>query len=214
MIANHYLISGILSLLLYLIYYKIKDSEKIKTLLFCILTLNFFSFNTYLLATDSFNFKTHLPLHLCYISELGILLSIIMKNKSYYSLLLLNSLGGGVTGFLNSNLGSDALLIEHIHLYISHFNLLLFSLILYIDRFYVSKNDLIKSIIMNALIFIAITIVNDIIGSNYWFTKSRPPGVNLTTILPEWPFYLFALISIGLLSYYLTFRLFLKNRDL
>tara|TARA_Y100001958_G_scaffold149188_1_gene131609 strand:- start:191 stop:571 length:381 start_codon:yes stop_codon:yes gene_type:complete len=126
--------------------------------------------------------------------------------------MLLNSLGGGVTGFLNSNLTHDDMLIEHIHLYLSHFNLLLFSLILFKERFSLSKIDVINSMTLNGLIMIVIIWVNEGLNSNYWFTKSKPPGINLTNILPE-SIYLVVLIAIGIISYILTYKLYQKNNQ-
>ena len=210
--VNHYLISGALSLFLYVVYYTNKDSQKLYYLLTALLIINFLTFNSYLLLTGTFDSQVHLPLHLCYLTELGILISIIFKNQSYYPILLLNSVGGGVTGFLNSNLEVDDMLIEHIHLYLSHFNLLLFSVILFKNQFFISKYNLFKSIILNALIFILVVVINNVFNSNYWFTRSKPPGINLTSILPDWPYYLFTLISIGLISYYVTFKIFFQNK--
>ena len=108
--------------------------------------------------------------------------------------LILNSLGGGITGFTNSNLGQDVHIIEYIHLYLSHFNLLLFSIIMFKKKFIINKIDFYKSIIINASIFFLIIWLNNLIGSNYWFTIDKPPGTNLTNILPDWPGYLIVMI--------------------
>ena len=124
---------------------------------------------------------------------------------------MLNSLGGGITGFLNSNLDSNSLLIEHIHLYLSHFNLILFSIYAYKIKYIITKNMLFKSFIYNFLVFFIVVVFNQIFNSNYWFTNQKPPGINLTNILPEFPYYLIVLILIGLTSYYLTYKLFSKK---
>ena len=210
---NHFIISGFLVCILYFLYYKIKTPQKLYNLLTVLLTLNFLTFNLYLLSTSTFNYKIHLPLHLCYLTELSILVSIIFKSQIFYPWLALNALGGGITGFTNSNLLEDSMLIEHIHLYLSHFNLLLFSIIVYLNKLVISKSDLIKSSIFNASIFFGVIYFNFFFGSNYWFTSHRPSGSNLTNFLPDWPYYLLVLISIGLISYYVTFKLFLKNRQ-
>ena len=210
-INGHFLISGILFGILYFLYDRIKNINTLYNLLLYLLIINFLSFNIYLLATNVFDYKIHLPFHLCYLTELGILIAIIFKNYFFYPWLVLNALGGGITGFTNSNLPNDALYIEHIHLYLSHFNLLLFSLILYRNRFVISKTNFINSIIFNAIIFFIIFYLNILFESNYWFTQHRPPGINLTHLFPDWPYYLLGLISIGLISYYVTFKIFLKN---
>ena len=211
MLANHYIVSGLLSLVLLFLYKISYDTRKLNKLLKVLLLFNFSLFYSYLFITGTFNYKTHLPLHLCYLTELAILFLLFFKKQFFYPLILLNSLGGGVTGFLNSNLSYDDMLIEHIHLYTSHFNLLLFSLILFKEKLSISKIDVINSMTLNGLIMIVIVLINDGLNSNYWFTKSKPPGANLTNVLPDWPFYLIVLIAIGLLSYILTFKLYQRN---
>jgi len=209
--VNHYIITIFLSFILYVIFNWIHNQKTLYNLLLFLLALNLLSFNIYLIFNGVFNYQIHLPLHLCYLTEIGILASILFHTKFYYPWLLLNGLGGGITGFLNSNLMGDAMLIEHIHLYLSHFNLLLFSLILYKANFFISRSDFLKSIAFNLFLFISVIFFNIKFHSNYWFTSSKPPGMNLTSILPEWPYYLLILIGIGITSYYITFKLFSKN---
>ena len=138
-ISNHFVISGVLSCILFLLYSKFTITEKLYNLLTLLLLLNFLSFNIYLFSTGNFDYKIHLPLHLCYLAELGILISILFKNKKLYPWLVLSSVGGGITGFTNSNLLPDSMLIEYIHLYLGHFNLLLFSIIVYKEKLIISN---------------------------------------------------------------------------
>ena len=211
MLFTHYLISFSLTIILYFIFLKNKNADVLYNTLFLLIGLNLFSFNTYLILTEKFNPTIHLPLHLCYLTQIGIFISMIFNNKSFYSWLLLNSFGGGLTGFLNSNLTSKAMFIEHFYLHLSHFNLLFFALILYKKNYIITKVGFIKSIFLNALIFVFIIYYNLFFESNYWFTQQRPPGINLTGILPAWPYYLIALILIGISSYYLTYKIFSRK---
>ena len=212
--SNHFFITSILSLILFFIFFKNKNPQRLYKLLTFLLVLNISTFNCYLIYSGNYDFKVHLPLHLCYLTEIGILLSIFFKTEYYYGWLLLNSLGGGLSGFLNSNLEADSLFIEYLHLYLSHFNLLLFSIFVYKSKFILTKNTLIKSTLFNAFIFLLIVIFNIFFSSNYWFTRFKPPGVNLTKILPGFPYYLLVLVIIGLISYYCTFKLFSKHRKI
>lgn len=211
MLFTHYLISFSLSIILYFIFLKNKNVDILYNALFILIGLNIFSFSTYLILTEKFNPTIHLPLHLCYLTQIGIFISILFNNKSFYTWLLLNSFGGGLTGFLNSNLTSQAMLIEHLYLHLSHFNLLFFALILYKKKYIITKVEFIKSIFLNALVFVFVIYYNLFFGSNYWFTQQRPPGINLTSILPPWPYYLIVLILIGITSYYLTYKIFSKK---
>ena len=128
-----------------------------------------------------------------------------------YPWIVLNGLGGGITGFTNSNLPPDSLLIENIHLHLSHFNLLLFTLIAFKMKLIITTSSFLKSILLNLFIFSFVIWFNIEFGSNYWFTMSRPPGTNLALLFSDWPYYLYGLIIIGIISYCLTFKLFSRN---
>ena len=208
--TNHFFISGSLAVALGVFSY-VGTSKKLNSLLYFLLLLNFLSYNGVLLATGTYDFREHLPLHLCYATELGILLSLVLKTKILYPWLVLNALGGGITGFTNSNLIDGSHLVEYTHLYLSHFNLLLFSVIAFKDKIVISSSAFIKSIILNAFIFSVSVVFNVLFKSNYWFTSRRPDGVNLTNLLPDWPYYLLGLIAIGLASYFITFKLFSRK---
>ena len=45
---------------------------------------------------------------------------------------------------------------------------------------------------------ILIGLINAMIGSNYMFTRYRPSGMNLSILMPSWPYYFFIIIAIGL----------------
>ena len=210
-VYNHFVVSIILTFLLLLFYFRMKDIDTMFTFIKWTLTINFLSFYGFLLFLDQFNYQIHLPLHLCYLTELGIFLSLIFKTNIFYPWLVLNGLGGGITGFINSNLPDNSLMIENIHLHLSHFNLLFFTMIAFKLKLVISKSSFVKSLFFNAGIFTFIVFFNIIFDSNYWFTMNKPPGKNLAILFPDWPFYLFGLIIIGLTSYYLTFKLFSKK---
>ena len=211
-LRNHILICIFLAIILAAIFYLVKDTKHLNSILFISLVSNFLSFNYILINTNNFDFSSHLPLHLCYLTEAIILCTYFFNLNFLLPWLILNSLGGGITGFTNSNLDQDVHIIEYIHLYLSHFNLLLFSIIMFKKKFIIQKIDLYKSIILNASIFFTIIWINNLIGSNYWFTLEKPPGTNLTNILPDWPGYLIVMVVIGILSYIVTYKIFKLNQ--
>jgi len=183
----------------------------LEKLLKLLLSFNIISYFSILLLTDTFNFKVHLPIHLCYITEIFIIISYIFNIKHFYPWIVLNSLGGGISGFLNTIMVEDSVPIEYVHHYLSHFNLLLFVVIFYKSKFIISKNDLLKSIILNLLIFSFALSFNQFFKSNYWFTRTKPPGNNLSVFFPQWPYYLLIFIFIGLVSYIFTYYLIKRN---
>ena len=208
---NHFFISGILTVYLIYLYFNIKNLDKMISIIKVLLIFNFVTFYGYLLYFGDFNYRVHLQLHLCYITEFFLFLSLIFKTKILYPWIVLNGLGGGITGFTNSNLPPDSLLIENIHLHLSHFNLLLFTLIAFKMKLVITTSSFLKSILLNLFIFSFVVWFNIEFGSNYWFTMSRPPGTNLALLFSDWPYYLYGLIIIGIISYCLTFKLFSRN---
>lgn len=195
---------------LYIILYS--NYNKLKVLLKYSLIINFSTFYLYLFYNGLFDYKIHLPLHLCYITEAAIFLSLIFKIKKIKSWLVLNATLGALVGFVNSNLTLNSLPIEYIHYYLSHFNLLLFSIIAFKSKEYISINNFYKSITINSILIVLIFIFNFLFKTNYWFTSNKPLGINLSIILPEWPYYFLILILIGLCSYTITFMLLVNNR--
>ena len=196
-------------ILFYLCYLR---SHTIKNILILLLISNFLLFYGTLFIFNSFNYKIHLPLHLCYLTEFLILLSILFRNKLLYPWLLLNSILGGTIGMINTNLTTSSLAIEVLHYYLSHFNLLLFAILIFKTNFYLTKSKLVRSIVLNAMAFISIIFFNFRFNTNYWFTVKKPEGLNLSFIFPEWPYYLLVLIAIGLSFYIFSYSLFLKNK--
>ena len=207
-LRNHSLICIILATFLLIIFFTIKNQKLLNNVLLFSVIINLVSFNLILIGTNQFDINIHLPLHLCYLTEVALLATYFFNSKLLISWIVLNGLGGGITGFTNSNLDLNVPIIEYIHLYLSHFNLLLFSIIMFKKKFIITKINFIKSIIINASIFFLIIMLNNKIGSNYWFTLNKPEGTNLTNILPDWPIYLFVMIVIGIISYFITYNLF------
>ncbi|MAZ68669.1 MAG: hypothetical protein CMG49_04815 [Candidatus Marinimicrobia bacterium] len=211
---NHILISGLFVIVIFSIKFVIKNTKILNKILFFSLIINFISYYLVLMINNSFDFRTHLPIHLCYITELGILISFILKNKTFYPVLALNSLGGGISGLTNSNLVVSSYWIEFFHLYLSHTNLIFFFIILYKEKFTINKKMFSISILINALIFCFAFVFNKMFGSNYWFTASKPEGKNLTLLFSDWPDYLIGLIVIGLFSYLVTYMILKKNKSI
>jgi len=210
--VNHLMMSSVCLLFILIItsIYKVSFLQKI--LLFSI-SINLLFFNFLIINNNFYNFRSHLPLHLCYLTEIGILISLFINNRKFTTWMLLNAMFGAITALLNSNLDSSNSQIEKLHFYISHSNLALFTIILYKSRFKIKYSNLIFSINANLVLLFNIHIFNYYFSTNYLFTFAKPKGINMSFLLPEWPFYYFFLIFFGLASYYITFILFnTKNK--
>ena len=191
---------------LYLLY-KFGSSSFLNKLILVLLLFNIISYYGLLLFNDSFDFRVHLPLHLCYFTEIIILMSYILDTRFFYPWIFLNSLGGGISGFLNSIMVDESVPVEYLHHYLSHFNLLLFTIIFLKSKHVISIKELINSIYFNAIIFTFALFFNLKFNSNYWFTMYKPSGDNLSVLFPSWPYYLILFILIGLTSYAVSYQL-------
>ena len=203
---NHLITSVILVSIASLIGYYF-NSKQINQLVFKLILLNLSVYYIYLIYSGDFSYQNHLPLHLCYMTELLIFISLLFNNKILFSWLFLNSVLGAFVGLINSNLISSYHFLEFTHYYLSHFNLLLFSILAFKSNLALSKKHVFNSVAANSIIFIIIYNFNNIFNSNYWFTVSKPIGKNLSVLFPSWPYYLYLLILFGLTSYYLTFKI-------
>ena len=208
---DHFLISSFLLVPIFIIMLS-NNVPLLKKILFYLLIFNFISFYTVLFVTDTFNYRFHLPLHLCYITELVILVSFFLKSESLYPWLVLNSMLGGFVGLINSNLPFGTSVIEYVHFYLSHFNLVFFTIIIFKLKMHISSNNFLRSISFNTFLLVLISLFNNTFNTNYWFTLSKPRGVNVAVLFPDWPYYLFMFIGFGLISYSITYALLLGNR--
>tara|TARA_B110000263_G_C15232639_1_gene475394 strand:+ start:388 stop:1059 length:672 start_codon:yes stop_codon:yes gene_type:complete len=209
---NHLMISSILIVVLLLCLWLSKNKINFKNIIIIIIAFDLIIFNSFLIIDESLNIIDFLPLHLCYLTEIMILFSLLLKSKNFINLIFLNSMVGGLAGLVNTNLTIDMHQIFHIHHYLAHFTLILYTI--YKSPFIkLNLKILLSCIFRTGVILIFIILFNLIFGTNYWFTQLKPNGNNLTLIFPESPWHLFVLIFIGLFIYFLTYLKFrvIKN---
>jgi len=204
--VNHLITSLILVFIASIIASKL-DYIQTRLFLFVLIFFNLFTYYIYLISYGDFSYQNHLPLHLCYMTEILIFISLLFNNSKFFSWLFLNSVLGSMVGLINSNLSLTNNFFDYMHYYLSHFNLLLFSILFYKSKFLLCKKHIFNSIAVNSIILLIISNLNNIISSNYWFTVNKPSGKNLSVLFPAWPYYLYLLIIFGLISYYFTFKM-------
>jgi len=103
-----------------------------------------------------------------------------------------------------------------IHYFFAHGLVIFVMLALVIDGYRPRWVDYFNAIKWTTFLVVSIIIINLILGSNYMFTFEKPPGVNFTLLMPEWPYYFMIILFIGLLFYTLLMLLSLvpqQNED-
>ena len=209
---NHLMISSILIIVLLLFLWLSKNKINFKNIIIIIITFDLIIFNSFLIIDKSLNIIDFLPLHLCYLTEVMILISLLLKSKKFINLIFLNSIVGGIAGLVNTNLTINMHQIFHIHHYLAHFTLILYA-IYKSPIIELNLKILLSCIFRTGTILILVIIFNLIFGTNYWFTQLKPNGNNLTLIFPESPWHLVILVFLGLFIYFLTYLKFrvIKN---
>ncbi|SVC37248.1 uncharacterized protein METZ01_LOCUS290102, partial [marine metagenome] len=102
-----------------------------------------------------------------------------------------------------------------IHYFFAHGLVIFVMFALVIDGYRPRWVDYFNAIQWTTVLVVSIIIINLILGSNYMFTFEKPPGVNFTLLMPEWPYYFMVILFIGLIFYTLLMLLSLvpqKNK--
>ena len=208
---NHLIISSMLIVLL-LCLWLLKNKINLKSLIIIIIGFDLIIYNSFIIINKSSDIIDFLPIHLCYLTEVMIFFSLVFKSKNFINLIFLNSIVGGIAGLVNTNLTMNMHYFFYIHHYLAHFTLILYA-IYKSPIIELNLKILLSCIFRTGAILILVILFNLMFETNYWFTRLKPDGNNLTLIFPESPWYLLILIFLGLFIYFLTYLKFrvIKN---
>jgi hypothetical integral membrane protein (TIGR02206 family) len=149
-----------------------------------------------------------MPLEMCYLSAL--LVPVYTRFQHYRSLqnwFFFAGFGGSFFALINTNLSEMAQIYTSIHYFFAHGLVIFVMLALVIDGYRPRWVDYFNAIQWTTVLVLSIIIINLILGSNYMFTFEKPPGVNFTLLMPEWPYYFMIMLFIGLMFYTLLMLL-------
>ena len=163
------------------------------------------------------SYRTSMPLEMCYLSAL--LVPVYTRFHNYRSLqnwFFFPGFGGSFFALINTNLSEMAQIYIFIHYFFAHGLVIFIMLTLMIDGYRPRWVDYFNAIQWTTFLVVSIVIINLILGSNYMFTFEKPPGVNFTLLMPEWPYYFMIMLFIGIMFYTLLMllsRVPLRNED-
>ena len=208
---THLIISALLVGIL-TIFNTFLNKIQIRKIMLFICSTDLIFYNLFILKYKFPELINFLPLHLCYLTEIMIFFSLTFNLNKYTKLIFLNSLVGGLAGLVNTNLTSNMHFIFHLHHYLAHFVLLLF--VTYkIKYLKLNIQDILLSIFQTSIFLFTIIMFNNVFNTNYWFTRTRPNGKNLTLLFPEHPYYLIILVILGLIIYFSTYLKLKTNNN-
>ena len=106
-----------------------------------------------------------------------------------------------------------------IHYFFAHGLVIFIMLTIVVDGFSPTWKDYIQTIIHTSILVIVISTFNFFTGSNYMFTRDKPPGTTFAELMPDWPYYFIIMLIIGLIFYtllilsFFTYKIFINRSN-
>lgn len=139
-------------------------------LLFNMITLYVSSF-----IYHSFDFKTMLPLHLCYLSNYFYILAVILAKEKWYPYLYFLAFLGPIPAIIFFDVPSVWESFNFYLYFISHHLLVIMGLFtFYLYPHKIEVKHLIWLVVVLNILFVLMKIFNDYFGTNYFFTNAIP----------------------------------------
>ena len=187
-------------------------SNKLRSIMFqtisWLVVFNEIAFQLNMVYYGIWSYQTSLPLEMCYLSAL--LIPVYTRFQQYRPLknwFFFAGFGGSFFAFINTNLSEMAHIYISIHYFFAHGLVIFVMLALVVDGYRPRWADYFNAIQWTTVLVVSIVIINLILGSNYMFTFEKPPGINFTLLMPEWPYYFMVMLFIGIMFYTLLMLL-------
>jgi len=146
-----------------------------------------------------------LPLEISYLTSFAIPIYLYKPSRILQSWIYYIGIWSAAAAFLNTIMMGAEPWHVLLRYYGHHGTLLYFGISIYISGYRPTLKDYYNTAKIMLLIIFIIGLINKIIGSNYMFTRFKPPGMNLTLLMADWPYYFIIIVSIGLVFCYLLY---------
>ena len=197
-----------------LYFYRHEDDKKFKVA-FLISLLPFISVLSRMILTwyeGIFIIQEELPLHLCRIIALLMPFLIWFRNKKWINTLYFLIIVGTLQAIITADLQYTFPHYSYILYWIFHSSLVWLPIFIIINlNFKPSKADLFRAFLVGNIYMIATLIINFSIGSNYFYTRQKPPGGSLLDFLGPWPFYIIVVEVLAIILFILAYLPFHKR---
>ncbi len=140
---------------------------------------------------NGFNIKTDLPLHLCNIISLFLPVFALVRKNWMYEILLFWVFAGTTQAMITPDLVHGFPHYNYLKYWIVHAGLVVF--MFYATLVYGMRPNvcsIFKSFFALQIYFVAMLLVNKLLGSNYFFISEKPPHGSLLDYFGEWPYYI------------------------
>lgn len=192
----------------------IKYHKVIKRTFFWILSLNMIIYYASKVYYGVYNWKVHLPFHICFISGILFMIYLLKPNRKFFKIIFPLIFIGPLPAIFYPELSSTFDFFVFYQYFISHHIFMIFGLfIFYLDNYKVYFEDLIKSLILGNGIFISMTIFNKIFDTNYIMSTTLPDHVldRYPHLAVIWPPLL--LETVAILVLFILYKVFYTKKE-
>lgn len=168
-----------------------KKQHQIGIVMALFLCLSLLTWTFVRIYVEGFDAKEHLPLHLCNLVSLVLPIFAIKRKRWMYEVLLFWILAGTSQAIITPDLAHGFPHYDYLKYFIVHCGLVIF--ILYATVIYKMRptvKSIFKSFFALQVYFVAMLLVNKIVGSNYFFISEKPPHGSLLDYFGDWPYYI------------------------
>ena len=155
---------------------------------------------TYLISQGEFSIEEELPIHLCRILAIAAPFALYYKNKMALGILYFSIYAGTLNANLTPDVDGAFPDVKYFAYWMMHSSLLVvpwYSVAVY--KYKIGWKDFVNAFYFLNLYFVGITLINWILGSNYFYTCYKPVSGTLLDHFGEWPMYVIITYLLGLL---------------
>lgn len=153
----------------------------------------------------------HLPLHLCGVATFLVAYVLVRRSYSAFEIGYFWGLGGTVQAVLTPDLQNGFPSLIFVSFFLGHGLVILgvvYATIVY--RFAPTLHSVAKTVTVTLAYMALVALLNIALGTNYLYLRHKPEQASLMDYLGPWPWYILALVALGVMSclvYYAPFGL-------
>ncbi|WHY85586.1 TIGR02206 family membrane protein [Neobacillus novalis] len=218
--VEHLLTIGIifiLCLLLFLLRNELKEEEKgrvIRFFLAVLLVVSDVLEHLWLVVENAWSIRRDLPLHL---SDLVVILAIVMlltRSEKLFRFMYFAGLGSSIQAILTPDLGRFSFPhFQYIEFFVSHGGVVLACLFMVAAFHYrPTIRSMWVTILLANLYGVCVFFLNKLLSANYLYIMKKPKSTSLLDYLGPWPWYLFSMELVMILSFFILYIPFWNKR--
>ena len=207
-------ISAIIYVPKYFLYRSIHSQKNLKYAITFLLIVNQIM-DFYREGIMSGHWQEGLPLHLCDFSTISVILYFITRHKDFFIFAFFFGIAGGGMSILTPDTVYGFPYIGYIQSQIGHTMIIMgVTYAITIDKQRLYLRDVFKALCYASILLVFTYLMNNLLGTNYWFLAEKPAGENITSFMRPEPFHIIDLYIAAIVICYLMYLPhYLKDRS-